>query len=403
MNPCPEGFDLLFEGLARICVPRLELYMRNDNVYEPSWAPVFYNPHMIENRDIAIGVVRYITRKLGLGRDIVIVDPLAATGVRGIRFYLETDRINSLKVFMGDISEYAVNVMKINARLNRVEELINIERIDANEYLYKLQRTKTKIDYVDIDPFGSPIPFLFSSISTVNNGGIVAITATDLAVLTGKYAGKLHRRYGVIGTSVPISKDIAIRALLSYIARISYSLDRYIKPVLSYTYKHYIRTYIVVYNGASKADHQLKECLGSLKVCTYCGYRQINKLGNDIHTDGTKCPLCRTSLVTWSPLWICNTIDKNIIDDILRDLNEVVWIQKSSKKLLQELHSYAAIDTITVRLPQIARYLRINVPSRNRVIECLERLGYRAVKSYSYPDGIVTNATITDIITCCRA
>ncbi|MEM1542229.1 MAG: hypothetical protein QW101_05145 [Ignisphaera sp.] len=402
MNPCPEGFDLLFEGLTRICVPKLELYMRNDNVYEPSWAPVFYNPQMVENRDIAIGVVRYVTRRLGVGREVVIVDPLAATGVRGIRFCLETNKVNSLKVFMGDISEYAVNIMKINVRLNRVEECINIERVDANEYLYKLQRTKTKMDYIDIDPFGSPIPFLFSSISTASNGGIVAITATDLAVLTGKYTNKLYRRYGVTGALVPISRDIAIRALLSYIARISYSLDRYVKPILSYTYKHYIRTYIAVYNGASKADHQLKECLKSLRICAYCGYSQVDEPGSNIHMINVKCPLCGTPLVMWNPIWMCSTIDKNIIDDVLRDLNEVVWIQKSSRKLLQELHSHATIDAITVRLPQIARYLRTNVSSRNRVIECIERLGYRAVKSYIYPDGVVTNAPIADIIMCCK-
>ena len=42
------------EGLAKVLVPDPSKYKRPNGVYEPAWAPVFYNPKMKENRDIAV-------------------------------------------------------------------------------------------------------------------------------------------------------------------------------------------------------------------------------------------------------------------------------------------------------------------------------------------------------------
>ena len=36
-------------------------------------------------------------------------------------------------------------------------------------------------DYIDIDPFGSPNPFLAAAIGRITRNGIVAVTATDTA------------------------------------------------------------------------------------------------------------------------------------------------------------------------------------------------------------------------------
>lgn len=401
MDTCPENFELSFEGLARICIPKPELYMRNNNIFEPAWAPVFYNPQMVENRDIAVGVVRYIIKKMG--KEITIVDPLAATGVRGIRISLEMDKPEHAKIFMSDISEYAVSIMKFNVELNNAKDLIVVERRDANEYLYMLRRNKIKINYIDIDPFGSPTPFLFSAISTINNNGIVAITATDLAVLSGKYPNKLYRRYGIVGSVSPISRDIALRALISYVAKIAYSLDKYIEPVLSYVSKHYARTYVVIRDGASKADQQLRKCLKIVRLCPYCGYRSVDETINSNHSKDIKCPLCDTHLLLWYPLWMCKTVDRSVGEEIVRDLMSLPWIQKTSKKLLQKLYSYSEVDTITIRLTQIAKYLRTNTPPGEKIIQCLEEIGQKAVKSYTYTDGIVTNASIHDVINCCKS
>lgn len=41
-------------------------------------------------------------------------------------------------------------------------------------------------DFIDVDPFGSCLPFLEAAVAGVKDGGVLAIAATDLAVLCGK-------------------------------------------------------------------------------------------------------------------------------------------------------------------------------------------------------------------------
>lgn len=396
MEICPEGFIEIIEGLAKICAPDPQLYLRDNGVYEPSWAPVFYNPDMVENRDITIGVVDYFSKYQD--KEFIVVDPLAATGIRGIRILLESSNTNNIRVFMSDILKKSIEIIKLNINLNRLKDNIVVEESDANELIYRLKRSGTTLSYIDIDPFGSPVPFAYAAISSVRNSGIVAFTATDLAVLQGKYRDKMFRRYGVIGTITHVSRDIAIRVLLSYIARIAFSLDRYVEPILSYTYKHYSRIYLRINNSATKASNQVKMCLKTLRICTYCGYSYIED--EEQKHKNIPCPICGYNTIIVSPLWFCKTIDKDVVLSIIQSLESMPWIQKTTKTLLKQLNNYADIDNISLRLSLLAKTIHTNTPSRDQVIQCLEELGYKAIKSYTYSDGILTTARISDVLKC---
>lgn len=399
MNTCPEGFVEIVEGLAKICIPNPELYRRSNGVFEPAWAPVFYNPNMVENRDIAVEVVEYITRSTPSTKGVVIVDPLAATGVRSIRIALEVSKPEVIKVFAGDISENSINNMYINVKRNNLEDKIVIEKSDANELLYRLRREGVRISYIDVDPFGSPAPFSHAALSTIKRGGVVAFTATDLAVLEGKYVDKMFRRYGVAGGLSPLSKEIAIRVLLSYIARVAYIFDRFIEPMISYVYKHYVRVYVSVFEGATKASNQAKTCLGVLLICPHCGY---NYKVLDAEEVVQRCPLCKSNIIRIEPLWICKTNDREVLEVLNNDAELKPWIRRTSKYLLKALHEYADVDSLSIRLSYLARFLRINTPPRNKVIECLTSLGFKSVKSYTYSDGIATTASIKDVLYCIK-
>ncbi|MCC6057731.1 MAG: tRNA (guanine(10)-N(2))-dimethyltransferase, partial [Desulfurococcaceae archaeon] len=158
MSLCPKGYVEVIEGLARICIPDPKLYTRPNGVFEPAIAPVFYNPDMVENRDIAVTVVDYIAKKKSKTKELVVVEPFAATGVRGIRIAQEVSKPEHFKVVMGDISDEAIKIINLNINLNNLFDKVMVEKSDANELLYRLRRIGIKIDYVDVDPFGSPAP-----------------------------------------------------------------------------------------------------------------------------------------------------------------------------------------------------------------------------------------------------
>ena len=41
---------------------------------------------------------------------------------------------------------------------------------------------------IDLDPYGSPTPFLDAAVQSVADGGLLCVTCTDMAVLCGQYS-----------------------------------------------------------------------------------------------------------------------------------------------------------------------------------------------------------------------
>ena len=79
--------EIIVEGLAKIIIPKRELFIRPDGLYEPAWSPVFYNPLMEFNRNITVLVtITYFNKK-----EFFFIEPLSGTGIRGIRLALESN------------------------------------------------------------------------------------------------------------------------------------------------------------------------------------------------------------------------------------------------------------------------------------------------------------------------
>ena len=139
------------EGLASVLVPKLETYRLGPREYIPSRAPVFYNPLMKGNRDLAIAFLRKLRSDSGKG--ILFGEPLTGTGVRGIRAVLEAGVEHA---WINDLSKAAARVAEGNVRRNGVEERVTVEQLDAN--IFNLIHG-SGFDYIDLDPSGSPSPF----------------------------------------------------------------------------------------------------------------------------------------------------------------------------------------------------------------------------------------------------
>ena len=53
-------------------------------------------------------------------------------------------------------------------------------------------------DVVDLDPYGSAIPFLESTIGVIENGGLLCVTFTDMAVLCARRPHVCSYKYGTV-------------------------------------------------------------------------------------------------------------------------------------------------------------------------------------------------------------
>jgi tRNA (guanine26-N2/guanine27-N2)-dimethyltransferase len=69
---------------------------------------------------------------------------------------------------------------------------------DAIDLMHMRRKDKDFFDVIDLDPYGTAVPFLDSAIQSISNGGMMAITFTDMAVLCSKNPEVCFYKYGAI-------------------------------------------------------------------------------------------------------------------------------------------------------------------------------------------------------------
>ena len=154
---------------------------------------VFYNPLMKSNRDISILLLNSIDRE-----KMKIALPLAGSGIRGIRFLKELNEGKLDLLLINDKKEDFPKNFQKNLDLNNIKtDKVECRSDDAVNFILTQHRGEWcgYFDYIDIDPFGSPNPFLSAAVARINRGGVIAITATDTAALSGTYPKVTQRKY----------------------------------------------------------------------------------------------------------------------------------------------------------------------------------------------------------------
>jgi len=225
---------------------------------------VFYNPVMKSNRNIAILLLNSVENE-GMN----IASPLAGSGIRELRFLQELQPGKIEHIFVNDIKENFPKVIEENVKLNdlnkNLQKKLIVHNDDAN--LFLLNQVKHHIDdsfcgyfdYIDIDPFGSPNPFLAASVARITREGIIAITATDTAALTGTYPKVTKRKYWAKAVRNYMMHEIGLRILIRKLQLQGVQFDKALIPILAYHKDHYFRIYFRCVKGKERCDQLLKE------------------------------------------------------------------------------------------------------------------------------------------------
>ena len=231
--------EFIREGLVKVVIPRLEAFKRGVWDYAPCRAPVFYNPLMKTCRDIAVLALQSYQKIVG--REMRVSEPLTGCGVRGIRFAMEVSGVD--KVYINDINKNAYKLAQYNVRLNGLENRVFVSNEDANLFLSRNSSSEKRFDFIDIDPFGTPVPFIDSAVRALRDGGMLALTATDLAPLCGVYPKVALRKYGGKSLRTEYCHEIAIRLLAGCLAVMAAKHEIGIKILFSHSTNHYAVSY----------------------------------------------------------------------------------------------------------------------------------------------------------------
>ncbi|MEE9594458.1 MAG: hypothetical protein V3V92_03570, partial [Candidatus Hydrothermarchaeales archaeon] len=241
------------EGHTRLVVPEELLEGRIER------RPVFYNPASKLSRDVSCTVVRTLAKEGALQ----YLDLLAGTGARGIRIANEV----GCPVTLNDANQKTREVMKKNVELNDVE--VTMSNLEGNLFMRQNIRS---FDFIDIDPYGSPTPYLDNAIATVKSNGHIAFAATDTAALHGLYPKTCLRRYSALPLRCEFGKEVGLRILTGYAARIAASHSKGMDCILSHSTRHYFRAYLRTSPGKKAADKALEK-MGFVYYCRNCLHR----------------------------------------------------------------------------------------------------------------------------------
>jgi tRNA (guanine26-N2/guanine27-N2)-dimethyltransferase len=377
--------EIIREGKVQVLVPKLEAYGVVPSDYAPSKAPVFYNPVMEFNRDLT--VLSFKVYQHMVNHEISICEPFTSQGIRGIRFAAEVEGVT--KVLLSDINTIALELAKHNVELNKLKDKITLKHKDANGILSSNASPKKRFDIIDIDPFGTPVPYLDSAFRALKNNGLMAATATDLAPLCGVHAKACLRKYGGKPLRTEYCHELAVRLLAGCMASVAAKHDVGIRILFSHSTDHYIRVYAQIGYGCQKSDESLKNT-GYILHCFSCLHREIS---HQLFGKSSVCPECGAKMEHTGPLWIGSISDPTFVERIIKE-NQKTAFKNSAKitKLLTLTKNEATAPATYYVIDKLSGKLKLPAPSVQTFLTALKESGFQAVPTHFNTRGIKTDA-----------
>lgn len=124
--------------------------------------------------------------------------------------------------------------------------------------MYLSTAPEKRFDAVDLDPYGCPNRFLDGAIQSIADGGLLLVTATDMAVLAGNSPEACFVKYGSVPLRMKSCHEMALRILLHCIEAHANRYGKYIEPLLSISADFYVRIFVRVYTSQAKCKFSMR-------------------------------------------------------------------------------------------------------------------------------------------------
>jgi len=391
----------VIEGKTIILVPDVEAFRKSPSSFPPSDAPVFYNKRMEINRDFALALLRVYLKKEHKGDEFLYCEPMAGSGIRSVRVAKEIDNIN---VIINDRNPLAVELIRENISQLNLSEKTQVYEEDANELMLRFSAAGKKFDIIDIDPFGTPAPFLDAAAQAINKNGLLAITSTDMATKCGVYPKACLRKYASQPIHTWIGHEMAVRILLGFTAITLARHGRSMNPIFVQSTDHFIRCYVIAEKNITKAKNIMNE-MGYAAHCTNCYSIEYAKgIINHLSVD---CPKCENKRLIGGPIWLGKMYNMDFVIELQEQLQEdkanygtKKKMQKMLELIMDEVKAENSNHDIAFYydIHQITDKFNLISPKSSTVIKELQKGNFIATRTHFKHTAIKTNAPIEKII-----
>ncbi len=343
---------------------------------------VFYNPLMQSNRSISILLLNAVSN-----HEMMIADPLAGSGIRSIRFLKELDQGKIRQIFVNDKKEGFSKIFENNLALNMIDKGKNIKISQQEAEIFLLTQKDDEhqgyFDYIDLDPFGSPNPFLSAAVNKIKRHGILAVTATDTAALTGTYPKVTERKYWSQSLKNFMMHELGLRILIRKVQLQGLQFDKALMPILSYHKDHYFRIFFVCSSSKDECDKIIKKhhyVLFNTKTLEFKASNYNYKKGFDYA----------------GPLWIGPLFDSQLLTKMTKRAKESY---SEEYKFLNLLEIESSSDVVGFYdLHALSKKYKTSIP---KIGYALKKL--KAVRTHFSDNGIKTKKTLKEIVKILRS
>ena len=355
------------EGSTRFFVPGQD----EESAFPPGTAPVFYNRRMELNRDATVLLLQVVHPEN-------YIDTMGATGVRGLRIAKEC----GVTVTINDRDAGAVAVIKKNVALSGLCN-VTVTKSDVNVLL-----SGQRFDAVDLDPFGTPAPFIDSAIRSARR--YLMVTATDTAPLCGAHKKAGIRRYFSQPLNNEYHSETGLRTLLAFVVREALKYDIGLVPQFCFAHEHFVRLHLQVRRGATAAERTLSS-IGYIMQCPKCPSRSEQ---HGMLPKPAVCEYCCVPLIPVGPLWLGGIQSDTVLDAMAEKLPQIpLGTSRELATLLtlcrNELPLAGFYD-----YHQLARRERRSPPPMEELLGRIHAMGFPATRCHYLGTGVKTAAPL---------
>ncbi|SFB82590.1 N(2),N(2)-dimethylguanosine tRNA methyltransferase [Halobiforma haloterrestris] len=340
---------------------------------------VFYNPRQELNRDLTIATLRaYRDRE---DRAEYYLDAMAASGIRGVRAAAD-----GWDVTCCDVEEEAVELARENLERNGFDEA-TVEHRNVNALMHE-----EVFDVIDLDPYGTPMPFADAAFANCRD--LVCVTATDTAPLCGAHFNSGVRSYSAVPRNTDYHPEMGVRILLSALARSAARFDVGVTPLLTHATSHYVRTYLELEHRATAADAAVDE-LGYVYHCEDCTYRETEP--GMIADPLERCPHCDGErLLTAGPVWLGPVRDREFVASVREEIPDSFGTAEKARDLCGTLED--ELDEPThYDQHKLCRNWGLPANAMDEFLADLRDAGYEASRAHYGGTTFKTDASVGEI------
>ncbi|PPT04923.1 tRNA N2N2-dimethyl(Guanine26-N2)-methyltransferase [Geitlerinema sp. FC II] len=340
----------------------------------------FYRQTSQVGRDLAVLAARLEKSDRGSLR---VLDSMAGCGVRSLRYYLEAE---ADWIWANEGNPDIKAVLRHNLKPLFDAGRVQLTHSDANRVFFDCYARRDYYDLVDVDSFGSPVPFLNTSLWATRLGGFVYLTSTDGRTATGHAGDQSLRVYAARTRAHPSAHEQGLRLIIGAAQQQAATKGLGVEPVFSLFSGSVYRVMLRLV----KRQRLNSQNYGFLGYCHGCGeYRTLS--WNDFGRV-SPCPQDGTPWVVSGPMWLGALHDRVYLQRMRSIAQSWEWTKRV--KLLEIMEEEAELPPYFYKLGVLGKRFNGDIPPRDELIQRLRQCGYRTGRTHLESQAIKTEASL---------